>query len=198
LRPAATRFVGARRRLIVVERGASLRVRQQAESETFDEIVTVAQMYDESSDDFSERVVRRVGTAAHSGPFGDVLLYASRVCEHATLSARRLMALAIAGHAEMTCSPAELVVVASAEASLAERECLLELADDLIFAAPGASLPVRLRFIAAGVQAAPLQVSEAVANARRVRTSSQRRRSKVLEPGASVGDQSFDGLTCEQ
>jgi hypothetical protein len=153
-RPAVTRLIGARRRLLVVERGAALLVSEQAESEKFDETVTIAQMRDESPDDFSDRVVRRIGAAARSIPFGEVVLYASGGCEEATFSARRLIALATAGQAEVTGSSAEMVVVASASASFAERERLLELADDLIFGTHGASLPVRLRFIAGAVHGA--------------------------------------------
>jgi hypothetical protein len=148
--PVPARFARSRRRLIVVERGASLLARQEAEN--FDETVTVAQMRDEAADDFADRVTRRVGAAAHSVPFSEALLYASEATDHATLSARRLIALAIAAHAEATSTPGELVVVASADASSAEREQLLELADDLILGTQGQPLPVRLRFEAATSQ----------------------------------------------
>jgi hypothetical protein len=175
---------------MVVERGASLLVSEQAETENFDETVTVAQMRDESPDEFSDRIVGRIGAAAHSDPFREVLLFASRACEHATLSARRLIALAIAGHAEATCSPAELVVVASADASRAEREPLLELADDLIFSAQGTSLPVRFRFIAVAGQAAPFEVPEPAANTRELPALPIRR---CVQPGTAVGERGRHG-----
>jgi hypothetical protein len=163
-RAVITPFDGIRRRLLVVERGASLLANQSAEAENFDETVTVAQMRDESCDDFSDRVVRRIGAAAQSAPFSEALLYVSDVCEPATLSARRLLAIAILAQAEATSGPAGLVVVASANASRAERERLLELTDDLVLGAQSTSLPVRLRFVAALAPAAPLNASEPVAD----------------------------------
>jgi hypothetical protein len=164
-RPAAPPLVGNRRRLLVVEREALLLASEQASAENFDETVALAQLRDESPEDFADRVARRIGAAAHSAPFSEAMLCASDTCEHAALSARRLIAIAIAAHAEATSSPPELVVVASASISRGARDRLLELTDDLVLGAAGTSLPVRLRFVATAAPAAALEVSERDARA---------------------------------
>lgn len=162
---AAARFAGIRRRLLVVERGAALLTREEVEPENFDETVTLAQMRDESADEFSERVVHRIGTAARSAPFSRAVLYTASTCEDAAVRARRLIALAVAAHAEVAASPAELVVMTSAGARGDELERLLELTDDLVLGTEGVCLPVRLRFVAASAQAVLSNLPEARADA---------------------------------
>jgi hypothetical protein len=164
-RPVAPPLVANQRRLFVVEREALLLASEQTNVENFDETVALAQLRDESPDDFADRVVRRIGAAAHSAPFSEAMLCASDTCEPAALSARRLIAIAIAAHAETTSSPPELVVVASASISRGARERLLGLTDDLVLGMAGRSLPVRLRFVATAAPAAVLDVSERDAHA---------------------------------
>lgn len=133
----------ARRRLMVVERGASAFTRESAEQ--FDETVAIAQLRSELPAEFAERCLQRLATAERSGRgFDAAMLFTGSDPDEAASAARRLIALGIAAHAEAT-SLSELVVM-TASASSALRDQLIDLVDELLLSGERKALPVRLCF----------------------------------------------------
>lgn len=129
-----------RRRLIVVERGASLFSREGAED--FDETTAVTQLEGESDVELAQRALSRIALAERSGRrFNSAMLF---VGESGSSAARRLIGLGLAAHADSDLT--ELVVVAPPDASAELRASLLELTEDLLFAPEHSPLPIRLCF----------------------------------------------------
>jgi hypothetical protein len=134
-------------RLVVIERGASTFVDR---GEGFDETVAITQLQDEQPADFADRAVRRIAKTQKGGECFDVaVLFVGPADDEVTCSARRLISLAIAAHADSSPGITELVVFASSTASQELRARLLELTDDLVFGTEGKPLPVRIHFIEA-------------------------------------------------
>lgn len=131
-----------RRRLIVVERGASLFTRDGAED--FDETTAVTQLEGESEAELAQRALGRIALAERSGRrFSSAMLF---VGETGSSAARRLIGLGLAAHAAAASELTELVVVAPPNASAELRASLLELTEDLLFAPEHSPLPIRLCF----------------------------------------------------
>jgi hypothetical protein len=131
-----------RRRLIVVERGASLFAREGAED--FDETTAVTQLAGEPDAELAQRALSRIALAERSGRcFGSAMLF---VGESGSSAARRLIGLGLAAHAAAGLELTELVVVAPANASAELRASLVELTDDLLFGPEHSPLPIRLCF----------------------------------------------------
>ncbi|RYZ02356.1 MAG: hypothetical protein EOO73_32135 [Myxococcales bacterium] len=128
-----------RRRLMVVEAGASLACRDDAAE--FDETTAITQLSGEPAADLAQRALARIALAERSGQAFDSALLV--VGESGASSARRLIALGLAAHARASHRLSELVVLAPADASAELREELLMLADELLFGAEQ-PLPVRL------------------------------------------------------
>lgn len=132
-------------RMLLIERDASAFVNG---SEGFDETVAITQLQDEHPADFADRVVRRIAKTHRSGECFDVaMLFVGAADDAAMCSARRLISLAVAAHADFSPRLAELVVFASSAASQELRAQLLELTDDVVLGTEGKSLPVRIQLI---------------------------------------------------
>src|ERR1041384_7735700 len=139
----ATRPSASRRRLMVVERGASLSCRDDAAE--FDETTAITQLSGEPAPELSQRVLARIALAERgSQGFDSALLVVS---EAGSSSARRLIALGLAAHAAVCGRLTELLILAPVDASPELREDLLRLTDELVFGAER-SLPIRLCFAA--------------------------------------------------
>jgi hypothetical protein len=166
-RHASPQPANRRCRLLVVERGALVFA---GPGEGFDETVAITQLQDESPADFADRAVRRIAKTQRSGEHFDVAtLFVADADDAATDSARRLISLAIAAHADFSPSLAELVVFASATASQELRTQLLELADDLVLGTDGKPLPVRIHFIETRRARSSKQLRRAAARGRNTR-----------------------------
>lgn len=142
LRPSA---VVARRRLLVVEGGATVVSPDGADG--FDETVALLELEGDEPADFADRVLRRLATAEHSQqPFDAVLLFVGSSFKASARAARRRIALGIAAHAATSPHLSELVIVARANAPEELRYELLELADELVLSPGQEPLPVRVSF----------------------------------------------------
>ena len=135
--------VPVRRRLMIVEGGASVFTREGAE--TFDETVAIAQLQDETPDEFAERCLQRIAAAERSGRcFQAAMLFTSASHDPAKTAARRLIALAVAEHADSIVELRELVVVTAPTAEPEQRDELLDLVEELLMCS--GRLPVRVCF----------------------------------------------------
>lgn len=135
----------ARRRLLLVESGATVFTREGAEQ--YDETVAIAQLSGEEPDEFAERCLQRIAAAERSGhAFHAAMLFTSKHHDAALASARQLIALGVAEHAERVSQLNELLVVTAPNAEPALREELLELADDLLLCDERRPLSVRICF----------------------------------------------------
>jgi hypothetical protein len=144
----------ARRRLVVVERGASLLAAEVAGH--VDETVVLAQLQDETAADFAERALVRIASDTRpTQGYSEAFLVTAREADDATVSARRLIALAIAAHGETSTALQRLVLIAPSDAPEHSRCQLLELTDDVMLGEEGSPLPVRLRFVAGTPPAKP-------------------------------------------
>lgn len=142
-----------RRQLVVVESGAAPCLQDET-SGAFEQTTVIAQLANEEPAEFADRVLRRLAalerTARGFAPgFAGAVLMTGASDDGETESARRLIALGIAGHAEATGSLAELRVCAPESASAKLRAALFQLADDLVLAAERKPLPVRVSFLEA-------------------------------------------------
>jgi hypothetical protein len=137
--------VVVRRRLLVVEGGATVFSPDGADG--FDETVALLELEGDEPAEFADRVLRRLATAQQSGQsFDAALLFVGSSTDARVQAARRLIALGIADHAQTSPHLSELVIVARASASLALRDQLLQLADELVLCSDQEPLPVRVRF----------------------------------------------------
>lgn len=144
LRSAAS-TASARRRLMVVESGASVFTREGAEQ--FDETVAIAQLQGERPGEFAERCLHRIASAERAGRgFRAAMLFTSARHDQASADARRLIALGIAQHAESAAELSELVVVTAPTAEPQLRDELLDLVDELLLCSDRRPLPVRICF----------------------------------------------------
>jgi hypothetical protein len=144
----------ARRRLVVVERGASLLAAEVAED--VDETVVLAQLQGETAADFAERALVRIASDTRpSQGYTEAFLLTARDADDATLSARRLIALAIAAHGETNPALQQLVLIAASDTPEHSRCQLLELTDDVVLGEEARPLPVSLRFVAGTPPAKP-------------------------------------------
>jgi hypothetical protein len=138
----------SRRRLMVVERGASLTCRDDVE--VFDETIALTQLPGEAPAELAERALSRLAQAERSRTFFDSLLLA--VSEEGAGEARRLLGLGLASHGTSSGAARELVIIAPARPSAELRDELLQLTDELLLGAER-PLQVRLRFAAERGQA---------------------------------------------
>ena len=144
----------ARRRLVVVERGASLLAAEVAGH--VDETVVLAQLQDETSADFAERALVRIASDTRSTQgYSEAFLVTAREADDGAVSARRLIALAIAAHGETSTALERLVLIAPSDAPEHSRYQLLELTDDVMLGEESRPLPVSLRFVAGTPPAKP-------------------------------------------
>jgi len=139
----ATQPSAARRRLMVVERGASLSCRDDAAE--FDQTTAITQLSGEPASELSQRVLARIAQAERGSECFDSALLV--VSESGSSSARRLIALGLSAHAAVSARLTELVILAPVDASPGLRAELLQLTDELLFGAER-SLPIRLCFAA--------------------------------------------------
>lgn len=127
-----------RRRLMVVEQGASLSFRD--DQQLFDETTAITQLAGEGADDLVHRTLTRLALAERSGqPFDAAMLF---VGERGSSSARSSIGLGLAAHAARGGGLRELVIVAPPDASQDLRDGLLQLTDELLF---GAERPLQIR-----------------------------------------------------
>jgi hypothetical protein len=137
----------ARRRLVVVERGASLLAAEVAGH--VDETVVLAQLQDETAADFAERALVRIASDTRSTQgYSEAFLVTAREADDGAVSARRLIALAIAAHGETSTALERLVLIAPSDTPEHSRYRLLELTDDVMLGEESRPLPVSLRFVA--------------------------------------------------
>ena len=142
LRPPVT---AARRRLLVVEGGASVMSADGADG--FDETVALLELEGDEPADFADRVLRRLATGEQSGHgFDAVLFFVGTSSDAKVQAARRLIALGVAAHASANPELSELLIIASPHGPEALRNQLLDLADELVLSADQEPLPVRVRF----------------------------------------------------
>jgi hypothetical protein len=136
--------------LILVEAGAA-RLADcivKVSDETVDETVIIAQAPGEAAIDFAHRVLHRIAASERAArAFRRASLCTTATLDSKARSARRLVALGLMAHAEAAGALDALIIYAPADASSAERQALVELADDLALAAERKPLPLRLRLV---------------------------------------------------
>jgi hypothetical protein len=133
-------------RLIAVERG-SAGFCERSEDESVD-TVAIAQTADESSIAFCRRILTRLAALERAGESCvSALLICGLASDHATLAARRLIALALSTHAHVCPSLHDVLFQAPATATPSCREQLFELADELMSLPRSGAFDVRVRFL---------------------------------------------------
>jgi hypothetical protein len=130
---------------MLVESGAVAFNREGAEQ--FDETVAIAQLTGEEPDEFAERCLQRIASAERANHcFHAVILFTSKHHTPELASARRLIALGVAEHAESMRQLNELMVVTAPTAEPELRDELLDLVDDLLLCNERRPLSVRICF----------------------------------------------------
>jgi hypothetical protein len=143
-----------RRRLIIIEKNAP-NVTCRGD-ERFEEAVVISQLPDEEPAELAQRAVHRIGLAERTGrPFHEAFFCTSATDSSATRAARRLITLGVAVHADAVHCLDELVLCASSDVDFAERQSLVQLADDTVLAGREKPLRVRLCFVDDEPEAAP-------------------------------------------